>query len=102
MLNNLIETMKEIPQSCVAVFIAVMGGVANFLMIKKEERSLFSFLTMIFIAGFAGFLTFKFCCYLECSKDLASIASGISGLSGEAVLKLYKKTFLKKITDKLN
>lgn len=85
----------KIPEEVISILVATAGGVSNFLM--DDDHSVFRFLVSVITAGFAGFIIFLFCNEFGYSDNVTAIACGISGLSGETILKVLKKLSLKTI-----
>lgn len=79
-----------------AVGVAMVGGVANWLM--REDHTIFQFVVAVFLAGFAGFLVGELCIEAKISESWAFFFCGTAGLSAEVVLKLLRKYGLKKLS----
>jgi hypothetical protein len=78
-----------------AVLMAMVGGVANFLM--SDRHSVFQFIVAVFLAGFAGFLVGQLCIEYEISESVAFFLCGSAGLCGELILKLARKAVIQKM-----
>lgn len=92
--------MFKLPQSVICILIASAGGLTNFLM--DEEHSIYRLVVSMVTAGFTGFLVFLFCKEMGYSDNIISVLCGISGLSGEAFLKVIKKKSTKFLSVKLD
>jgi len=79
----------KLPEAVVGIVVAMAGGLSNYLM--DDNHTVFGLLVSVVTAGFAGFIVFLFCNEFGYSENVTAIACGVSGLSGEAILKLLKK-----------
>jgi len=75
--------------------LAIMGGVAEFLM--SEKHSWTHILVSMFLAGFTGWLILLICIEYQVSEGLTGVACGMGGMSSRSVLLLFKKVFMDKI-----
>jgi hypothetical protein len=78
-----------------AVIIAIVGGIANWLM--SDEHGFLQFIVAVFLAGFAGFLTGRLCIDSNISASWSFFFCGAAGLSAEVVLKIARKTIISKL-----
>lgn len=78
-----------------AVCVAIVGGIANWLM--SDDHTIFQFIVAIFLAGFAGFLVGELCIEAHISESVAFFFCGSAGLCAELILKIARKTIIKKI-----
>lgn len=78
-----------------ATLVAIVGGIANWLM--ADKHSVFQFVVAIFLAGFAGFLVGELCLDAEISESISFFLCGSAGLCAELILKIARKNILKKL-----
>lgn len=76
--------------------LAIMGGIADFLM--SDDHSWSNMLIGVFLAGFAGYLVLLMCFEYNLSEGITGVTCGIAGMSSKAVLALFKKVVIGKIS----
>lgn len=95
--SHIIHFLEE---SAPPIILALMGGVADFLM--SDDHSISNMLVGIFLAGFTGYLVLLLCNEWGISQGLTGVTCGISGMSSRVVLQLFKKVVLERIKWYLN
>lgn len=82
------------------VFIAVMGGVADFLM--SDEHSWTNMIVAMFLAGFTGYLALQLCVEYQLSEAITGVTCGVSGLASKSLLVLFKRVFVDRVRGYIN
>lgn len=97
-MSNLQKLISDF-QPLTAIIVAIAGGFTSFLMDK--DYTLTKFFISVVSAGFAGYLVY--CLGVECGlkENTLSVLCGISGLSGEAVVRVFKKISLEYLKEKI-
>ncbi len=75
--------------------VAMLGGVSGWL--TSDKHTIFQFIVSIFVAGFVGLLVGQLCIQYNVSEAWTFFFCGSSGVSAEAILKLFKKITMSKI-----
>lgn len=87
-------------QPLATIVISIAGGVTSFVM--DREYTCTRFIVSIVTAGFAGYLVFLIGVECGLKENMISILCGVSGLSGETVVRLIKKISVECIKQKIN
>lgn len=80
----------KIPSVLISILIAMFGGLTNYLMDEKKFN-LFRFITSLITAGFTGLLIFFLCKEIGINENYSAFLCGISGMSGDRLLKVLKR-----------
>ena len=91
----MIENNDQFQFIASSVFLAMVGGVANWLM--ADRHTIFQFIVAIFLAGFAGFLVGQLCLDAEISESVSFFLCGSAGLCAELVLKVARRFIITKL-----
>lgn len=78
-----------------SVFLAIIGGIANWLM--ADRHTIFQFIVAVFLAGFAGFLVGQLCLDADISDSVSFFLCGSAGLCAELVLKVARRFVITKL-----
>lgn len=89
------EWIDGISDKLPPLILAIMGGVADFLM--SDEHSWSQMLVAMFLAGFTGYLVLLLCIEYKLSQAYTGVVVGISGLSSKGVLSLFQRIFMDRI-----
>ncbi len=82
----MIERLKSI-ETALAVFFALFGGAARFVLSPPRERSLRAVAASLFIAGFSGVLMWALLESRGYDPFFVAAGAGVGGLVGDDLLK---------------
>lgn len=91
----MIDINEQLQFTLSTIVLAMVGGVANWLM--ADKHSIFQFIVAVFLAGFAGFLVGQLCLDAALSDSISFFLCGSAGLCAELVLKVSKQFMVSKL-----